>query len=275
MHCEAEILKIPSEAGEGPVRVDFYASGGAGRRPLLLIFPGGGYEYRSEREALPIARALAPAGVHTAIVHYACYPALFPVSLLQTAEVMQYFRKEGAKHEVDSEEIFMIGFSAGGHLALSYALYCGREDFFKSYLKDPVTTQTEGLLLAYPVVTAGRYAHQGSIDHLLGPEGERRFPAEAVSLERQAAEAPSLPPLFLWHTFTDESVPVENSILLLNAYRKYHPELPCECHFYEKGVHGLALATAETDHGDGACIEPRAARWTEAAKDWLRARIDG
>lgn len=272
-NIKAEVLRIRNEATEGEVLVDFYRSGGEGKRPLLLILPGGGYEYRSEREAEPIADVLSAAGVHTAIVRYSVAPARFPEALLEVASVVRYFRLEGGRHQVDSRRIFMIGFSAGGHLALSYAVYAGRDEFFAPYLKDPVLTQLDALLLAYPVVTAGAFAHEGSIKNLLGEEGERAFVPEDVSLEIQCEEAASMPPLFLWHTFEDESVPIENSLLLLEVYRRKFPSLPCECHFYEKGRHGLALADERTDYGDGSALEPRAARWTEAAIDFLKERI--
>lgn len=270
---EAKIIQVPSEAGEGPVEVSFYPLGGSGKRPLLLILPGGGYSFRSEREAYPIGEALAPAGVHAAVVAYAVAPARFPTALIQVAEVLQYFRREGAKYGVDSEQIFLIGFSAGGHLALSYAVYCGREDFFASFMKDPRTRQPEALLLAYPVVTAGPFAHRGSIENLLGPENERTYSEEDVSLELQVPRSVSMPPLFLWHTWTDESVPAENSLLLLSAYRQAYPSLPCECHFYEQGRHGLSLADERTSQGDPGLIEPRAAHWTERATEFLKARI--
>lgn len=91
-----------------------------------------------------------------------------------------------------------------------------------------------------------------------------------VSLELHVKDCESFPPLFVWHTFADESVPIENSLLLVSAVREAFPRLPMECHFYEKGRHGLSLATERTDVGDGSAIEPRAARWVEAAIDWLK-----
>ncbi len=61
------------------------------------------------------------------------------------------------------------------------------------------------------------------------------------------------PPTFLWHTVTDDCVPVENSLLFFNALRKL--EIPVEMHLYPVGGHGLSLANEETSHEDGGCVQ--------------------
>ena len=114
------------------------------------------------------------------------------------------------------------------------------------------------LLLAYPVVTAGEYAHRGSFVQLSGTQdvaAHRRF-----TLEDKIT--PATPPVFVWHTMEDETVPVENTLLLLNALHK--AGVPCEAHLFEKGRHGTSISTPEVD-ADSAHRN----RWVKLAVEWL------
>ena len=73
---------------------------------------------------------------------------------------------------------------------------------------------------------------------------------------------PATPPVFVWHTMEDETVPVENTLLLLNALHK--AGVPCEAHLFEKGRHGTSISTPEVD-ADSAHRN----RWVQLAVEWL------
>ena len=114
------------------------------------------------------------------------------------------------------------------------------------------------LLLAYPVVTAGEYAHRDSFVQLTGTQdvaAHQRF-----TLEDKIT--PATPPVFVWHTMEDETVPVENTLLLLSALHK--AGVPCEAHLFEKGRHGTSISTPEVD-ADSAHRN----RWVKLAVEWL------
>jgi len=114
------------------------------------------------------------------------------------------------------------------------------------------------LLLAYPVVTAGEYAHRDSFVQLTGTQdiaAHQRF-----TLEDKIT--PATPPVFVWHTMEDETVPVENTLLLLGALHK--AGVPCEAHLFEKGCHGTSISTPEVD-ADSAHRN----RWVQLAVEWL------
>ena len=76
------------------------------------------------------------------------------------------------------------------------------------------------------------------------------------------------PPTFLWHTVTDDCVPVENSLLFFNALRKL--EIPVEMHLYPVGGHGLSLANEETSYEDGGCVQKECQSWMELACKWMQ-----
>lgn len=258
------------------IQVKFFPLAGVERAPLLIVCPGGGYSYVSPREAEPIANAFTPVGVHTLVLDYKVLPHPFPAALLELACVIRFFQQKGPSYHVDPEQIFAIGFSAGAHLALSYGVYQEQEEFWRPYFGQEKMLPIQGLLLAYPVVTAGPFAHRGSIDNLLNQPFEgHTYTEEDVSLELQVQKISRICPLFLWHTKTDESVPVQNSLDLANAVINKFPDSIVEMHIYESGRHGLSLATPETaTDGDPTAICPRAAVWIDAAKAWLQARIE-
>ena len=70
------------------------------------------------------------------------------------------------------------------------------------------------------------------------------------------------PPVFVWHTMEDKTVPVENTLLLLAALRR--AGVPCEAHLFEKGAHGTSISTAEVDAAD-----PHRAHWVALCLEWL------
>jgi acetyl esterase/lipase len=91
--------------------------------------------------------------------------------------------------------------------------------------------------LCYPVITLGEFTHQGSKHNLLGPNP----PAELVELlSNEKRVTRDTPPCFIWHTWEDTAVPVENALQFAAALRR--AGVPFDLHVYQKGGHGLGLA---------------------------------
>lgn len=125
-----------------------------------------------------------------------------------------------------------------------------------------------GLILCYPVITSGEYAHRGSFEALLkGQKTEEML--ERVSLEKQVTE--HMPPVFLWHTFTDDCVPVENSLLLIAAMRKVN--VPVEFHMYPAGGHGLSTCTEQSMNVDGYGVQEQCQSWLPLVRTWLAEKV--
>ena len=111
-----------------------------------------------------------------------------------------------------------------------------------------------------PVITGGSFAHRASMSNLLG-DGFTEEAAKQVSLEEHVCE--ETPPAFLWHTVSDDVVPVENSLLYASALRA--AGVPFELHLYEQGCHGLSLCDSTTG------IEaPGCAGWFDLAVQFVR-----
>ena len=124
-----------------------------------------------------------------------------------------------------------------------------------------------GLILGYPVITAGEYAHQGSFENLLGKDYETG--KEELSLEKLVHQ--DMPRTFIWHTFEDDVVPVQNSLMMVQALAASH--IPTEFHMFEKGGHGIALANRLTGGADGYGVGTGCEKWMELAHQWMERRL--
>ena len=234
-------------------------------RPSVLVIPGGGYEMTSDREAEPIAMQFLAAGFNAFVLRYSVKPSVFPVALLEAADAMTMIREHAAEWHVDPDAIAVIGFSAGGHLAANLATSTS-DDVLVAHGYDPDAVRPNGLMLAYPVITSGSLAHRGSFDSLLGERRNDSQALESVSIERHIDA--KTPPVFAWHTVPDETVPYENTLMLIDACKKAGVSI--EAHLFPQGGHGLSLGTAETAWQGVNGIEPSIQIWPQLAVSWMR-----
>ena len=239
-------------------------------RPMVLLCPGGGYGRTSDREAEPMALQFLAMGYHVAVLRYSCAPARYPTALLELAQSVLLIREHAGEWHVDTDKLVIQGCSAGGHLAACYAMFWNRKWLrekagIEERDSDRKLLRPNGLLLCYPVITSGEFAHRGSFENLTEGLPDRERLLEELSLEHQVCG--DVPPTFVWHTYEDQAVPVENSLLLVSALRR--AGISTEFHMYPKGSHGLALATALTQTSDGRCVQPQCAGWIDLARIWL------
>ncbi len=237
-----------------------YDGGEKKRRPAMVICPGGAYSMTSDREAEPIAVRFNALGFHSFVVRYTVEaPMRFPGALLEVCKAIAMVREHADEWNVDSNKIVVCGFSAGGHLAASVGTFWNNELVTKPLGLNHQEDQPNGMVLCYPVITSGGFAHNGSFYNLLRDHYEEQ--KELVSLEKQVNA--DTPPAFLWHTFEDSCVPVENTLLMATALRE--KRIPFEVHIYPKGWHGLALSTQETGGGPAEVSE-----WPDLAARWAK-----
>jgi acetyl esterase/lipase len=261
-----EGFTYPGTAAGGGFRptLDAYILKSETPRPWVLILPGSGYVQCSSREAEAPAVRFNAAGFHAFVLWYSCAPRRHPIPILDCARAFTIIREHAEEWLLDPRRLGMMGFSAGGHLALSETIFYDRDFAAVPGIKS-ACSRADALMLCYPVVSSGEKGHRGSFDALLGPAPDPALP-ELLSLENQVK--PGLPPIFLWHTYTDEAVPVENSFLLAEALKA--AEVPLELHIFPDGRHGLSLADHETEAGDPGNLNPHAAQWFDLCLNWLK-----
>lgn len=202
-------------------------------RPGVLILPGGGYSRTSDREAEPVALRFAALGYIPFVLRYSCAPLSFPVALREAAMAMRYIRENSGELDVDPHMVAAMGFSAGGHLCGTLGtLYDGEEvaDIGPGELLRP-----DALGLCYPVAVSWGRTHEESFENISG--GDRAL-RDRLSLDKLVREG--MPPVFLWHTREDASVPCRNSLLLACALEEAGVDFTF--HLYHKGRHGLSNA---------------------------------
>lgn len=242
-------------------------------RPAVLILPGGGFLRTSNRESEPIAMKFASEGFHAFVLRYSLVPSTHPTQLLEAALAMNLIRKNAEEWHINPQNVAIIGFSAGGHVAANLATHVSDEiEEANGYKADEV--RPNALMLAYPVISAGIYAHKPTFDRLFGnvSEDEREKLVEDLSLEKHVDS--KTPPVFIWQTVTDQTVPVENSIMFIDTCVKAGVNV--EAHLFPKGPHGLALAVEQTAKRDEngrvipEFVQPEVQQWIGFACDWLR-----
>lgn len=221
-------------------------------RPAVLVCPGGGYRKVSKREAEPIALAFNAAGYHAFVLTYRIPPPEHDAPTRDAEEAMRLIRENSKIWSLNPEKIAICGFSAGGHITASLCAHGAAE------------TRPNAAILCYSAIMIDDFEPLGAMERLIGenPTSELR---KYYSFETQVDS--SFPPSFMWHTFDDRSVPVENTLQLADALRKNN--VPFELHIYPNGKHGLSLATEHvSEHDDG--IIPHVAGWFKLCLEWLR-----
>ncbi len=228
------------------------------KRPAIVICAGGCYRWLSPREKDPVALFFTAMGYQSFLIEYSTAEkagGLRP--LRELAECVRLIRENAEEWHIEENHVAVLGFSAGGHLAASLGTLWQRPELGLGKACRP-----DALVLCYPVITTGEYAHAESVANVSGGDPALK---EFLSLEKQVTA--DMPPTFLWHCMGDASVPAENSILLLSAMRK--AGVPCECHLFAGGAHGISMCDQEVETPNAA-----AAAWTELCRTWLNERFE-
>lgn len=205
------------------------------KRPAILILPGGGYQYCSDREADPVAFAYLQAGYQTFILRYSVAEHnTWPNPLEDVEQAMELIRNR-ADWYVYPNKIAVAGFSAGGHLAAAAATM-GRN-------------RPNAAILGYAVT-----GHDVKACNMSAPD-------TTPYVDKNTC------PCFVFATRTDDLVPIKNSISFIHALEK--ADISFESHIYAYGPHGFTIGNSSV-LTPGKPICNRAYRWVEDSIDWLK-----
>ncbi len=251
---------VGDEALDKPRITIFEADSETATGAGIIVLPGGGYsKLAMGHEGMEVVAWLNAQGVTAFLLQYRHGPRyLHPAALEDSTRAMAIIRSKAATWGVDPKKIGMLGFSAGGHLAASTAIYSERANPLSGDSLGRVSTKPDFLLLIYPMISLIRpNAHRGTLVNLLG-EHPAVADREALSLDLHVDR--HTPPSFLVHTTVDRSVSAENSVLFYLALLKN--KVPAELHVYEHGKHGRGLGKPELAYST----------WPDLCLRWLRAR---
>jgi len=235
-----------------------YLMDGPGPYPVIIVMPGGGYLRRAPHEGEPIARWLNELGIAACVLEYRVAPFRYPAQLEDAQRAIRLVRSRAAAWHLDPDRVGVLGFSAGGHVAATAGIHHDAGDPGASDPVERMGSRPDLMILCYPVITMGTYAHAGSRSALLG---ERENDQELIALlSHELQVTKDTPPTFLWHTADDMAVPVAHSLLVAAALARH--EVPFELHVFEHGPHGIGLGTGSP----GACA------WPALCAAWLEQR---
>ncbi len=278
------------------------------KRPTIIVCPGGGYRNLSDREAEPIALKYNSVGFNAVVLRYGVnMNAVMPGPVKDLADTMLYLKGKTNDWNIDSENIFVAGFSAGGHLAASLAVFHNDKQILPEY-KD-VDIKPKGVILGYPVLDLKSTSRQLNIGISGHPEYDQiqfdmlhpnvkpedvfirvkdatvidfevamnayMFGGYATeeqvakySLQNQVDEDTS--PAFIWHGGNDGLILPTNSLKFANSMEANNVNY--ELHIYGTGDHGLSLADECTSNNPWELV-PEVQNWFEMSVKWINNQI--
>ncbi len=235
------------------------------KRPAVIVVPGGGYRFVSKRESEPIANAFLGKGFNAFILDYLCVGdgVRYPEQLLELSAAVDYVRKRAKELDVNPDEIFVVGFSAGGHLVGNLAIEC---ETLSQKVGTELDCKPTAVGLCY-AVTSNRYGHIGSHENLLNGYSQKEKEGLYSSVNLDLGVTESTPPAFIWTTAEDLDVPSQNSLRYAMALAE--KGVSYELHVYPRGKHGLSNAAADVNlpHPDLG----RISRWIEDCVAYFRS----
>lgn len=225
----------------------------------MVICPGGGYGGLADHEGRGYAEWLAENGVAGIVLKYRLGSSGYrhPAMLNDAARAVRLTRAKAGEWKIDENRVGIMGSSAGGHLASTLLTHF---DSGKPDSEDPIerlSSRPSLGVLCYAVITMGEFTHAGSKKNLLGTEPDPAL-VEFLSNEKQVSK--DTPPTFLWHTWEDKGVKIENSTQFAAALRSNG--VPFELHIFQKGGHGMGLGGGR----NGGVQHP----WAGVCMYWLQ-----
>lgn len=271
-----------------------------GKRPAVLICPGGAYMSCSDREGEPVALKFAAMGYHAFVLRYSVYgegengfPDLskplvvkencqFPNPMCEIGKAMLIIREHAEDWSVDMDRVAVCGFSAGAHNTAMYGVYWDKPIVTENLHTTKEMIRPAALILGY---TLSDYIYmKEAAGASSDPMAESLFAASNTAFlgtakpdeEKLLAVSPArlvtenTPPTFLWATAADELVPVQHSIWMAHALADH--QVPFEMHIFEEGPHGLSVSTQASAISKSQ-MNADAAKWMDLADCWLEKRF--
>lgn len=229
--------------------------------PGLIVCPGGGYGFTSDREAEPIALRFLLEGFNTFVLRYTC-EAKYPTPHNELAFFMDYLRKNYKKYDLTNDNISLIGFSAGGHLVGSYSyLY---KEIGSNLNLNIANIKPLSIVLAYPVILMNKETHLGTKRVITNNEDEL---IDKMSIEKHIDS--EYPPTYIFTTIEDSIVPPINTSKMVEKLEEHH--VVYKSHIFDIGEHGGSLFLRSVFHPfterERGALPNRV--WLEEASDFM------
>ena len=244
-------------------------------RPALIICPGGGYEFLSQREADPVAVAFQRHGFNTFVLDYSIREHSGNLNpAIDAARAVRWVRSNSAELGIAPDQVAVMGFSAGGHVAATLGTHWNTPELLAAEEAEYAELVAQGL-----DENRNLMHHSSRPDAIVpcyslfngdwGPAAaELKAPPETDCI---AAVTDQTPPAFVWTTGEDQVVPPTQSLKFVTALAKHGVDF--EYHHFAHGVHGLSTADPSAN-ADRAELPENAHFWVDMCANWLRATFE-
>lgn len=263
------VKKIQLDENKSDVYLDCYIADKISgfERKAILVIPGGGYGcVCSDREGEPIAHAFMAQGYNAFVLHYSvARTRIFPSQLIEASKAMKHIKDNAEEYGINKDEVFAVGFSAGGHLTATLGTMWNKKEIYDEIDMPYGYNKPKGVILMYPVISADKeIGHLDSFRNLLGKNEITEDDELMCSVDKYVSKNSS--PAFIAHTSEDNLVNVRNSLVMADAYAR--EGLKFELHIYPNGPHGLALGNKITECNNPQCVNEAFSKWVENAAYW-------
>lgn len=260
-------------------------------RPAMLICPGGGYSFISQREGQPVGAHFYARGYQVFILNYSVgKDSVYPNPWVDASRAVRFIRSHAADFDIDPDNICVAGFSAGGHIAAWLGSsfdddkLCAAEkaevadkEFYEGEAQALTSTSNrpDHIILGYAVVETD--LDKAGIPKDITPQKLAEvlgYTPGALILERNPETSlprrvtEKHPRTFMWLTATDQIVPAQQTLYYAKALLDHNVE--CEVHMFPRGLHGLASAD-KLSCADGRDVPASTSTWIDLAELFLSA----
>ena len=233
-------------------------------RPAMVVVPGGGYSFVSQREDEPIALKFLAEGYNTFSLDYSIN-VTYPAQLLELSMAMVYLRRNANKYCIDANKICAVGFSAGGHLVGSLATRFNDKLILDLIKCSEAEVKPNATILSYAVVSFDDVLTHSQTKRIVTGGDEQLI----KHLDVVKSVSSNTPPMFIWATSQDDAVPVANSIKLALSCQENNVEY--ELHIFQNGWHGLSTGDDISNYDkDGNGLIFDCAKWIPLSLKWLK-----
>lgn len=230
----------------------------------VVICPGGGYTILAwDWEGIRMAEWYNSIGITAFVLkyrlpHWENEECRSKVALMDAQRAMRIVRHRAGDWNLKADQVGVMGFSAGGHLASTLSTHFDKGNAQAELEVERMSCRPDFAILMYPVITMDTlFTHKGSRKNLIGPTPTAGMESN-YSNEAQVTE--ETPPTMLIHANDDKGVVPENSVSYYLALRQHG--VPAALHIFESGGHGFSFGI-----GKGA-VE----KWRELCEEWMRGR---
>lgn len=233
-----------------------------GTYPAIIIVPGGNYTHIPEQQAEDLALAWSARGYQAFFLRYSFVDEqtpLLPAPVVELAKGVALLRRNADNWQIDTEHIFVAGFSVGGHITALFNDLWHDEAFNKLAGTTPYEIKPRAVILSYPVITPADGYPTDAAMLASWTDDPAKIAADKLVNSRNVAT-------FIWTTAEDPMVPVQNALDYAQASIANHVDT--ELHIFHQGPHGLALANQVTAWKPGTAL-PHVAHWLNLAEEWL------